>query len=92
MRTLGICIIFGLIFGLLCGSLGGVIIHEYKLNKCESLSSSTNQEYYNYELQNDCYFVLEKTGWNIVVHIVMVSFVCMLFFGFIGMVIGDFLE
>ena len=81
--------IFGIIIGLLLGCLGAIIIHNYDLNKCQVLSESTNQDYYDYELQSECYFVLEKTGWHLFWGMIALGFVGMIFFGFIGFWIGE---
>ena len=88
METLEICMVIGAIIGLVVGAFGGTAIHGYELNKCNSLSSSTNQEYYNYELQNDCYFVLEKTEWNLFLYTFILAIVGLFVFGVIGMAIG----
>lgn len=92
METLGVCVVLGIVVGLLIGIFGGVVIHEYELNKCNSLSSSTNQEYYNYELQNDCYFVLEKTEWHFFLAIFAFGIIGALLFGAAGMFLGDYLS
>lgn len=92
MEKIFIGMIFGIIVGLLCGSLLGIVSHEYKLEKCNILSLSTNQDYYNYELQDDCYFVLNKTGLNLLLAILALGLFGAFLLGGLGAVIGDSLE
>ena len=85
-------VMFALILiGLICGSLLGVVGHNYELDKCNALSSSTNQDYYNYELQSTCYFVLEKTGWNLFWCILLSGIMGAILFACLGVVLSDFL-
>ena len=86
-------VMFALILiGLICGSLSGVMVHNYELDKCNALSSSTNQDYYNYELQNNCYFVLEKTGWHLFWGILLFGIMGAILFRCLGTILSDFLE
>ncbi len=63
MKLCWIFMTIGILIGILLG-VGGAFYHDYQLEKCEYLASSTNQDYYNYELRTDCYFILGKTDWH----------------------------
>ena len=83
------CLIVGAMLGLMFGALAGVVAHNYELNKCKSLVSSTNQDYYNYEVKSDCYFVLEKTEWNLFWFVLVGSIMCALLLGFVAVLFSE---
>lgn len=86
-------VIFALILiGLICGSLLGIVNHNYELDKCNVLSSSTNQDYYNYELQNNCYFVLEKTGWHLFWSVLLLGIMGAMLLVCLGVCLGVILD
>lgn len=87
MGKFAACILLGVLIGMLLFPLG-FISHNYELNKCNSLDTNTNQEYYNYELQENCYMVLERPGWNLFWECIAIAIIGMMIFGFIGFIIG----
>jgi len=76
------------LLGLLLGTTIGFVDHEYELNKCKSLSVDTNQDYYDYDLKTNCYFVLTYPKWNLLVSCLVVGVVVAVVFGLISLFIG----
>ena len=74
------------ILGITC-SLFGIIMHNYEVDKCSYLNKETNTNYYDYELEDDCYFVLHKTGWNLFWNCFVFGFLGVLLLGGIGIMI-----
>ncbi len=87
MSKFAACILIGVMVGLLCGFFG-IPIDNYDKDKCNHLDTNTNQEYYNYELQESCYMVIEKPEWNLFWSCFEMAFAGVFIFGLIGLVVG----
>jgi len=91
MNKIKVGIIIGVILGLAC-SLFGVLIYNYKLEKCSVLNSVTNQEFYNYALQDECYIVFQKPRLSLFLDCLVMGFVGVVILGFAGAVLGNIWE
>lgn len=64
-------------------SLIGIPLNNYEVDKCIHLSENTNQEYYNYELQDDCYMPLNLPKWNLFWNVFSFFIIGLILFGLI---------
>lgn len=79
--------ILGIIFGLMLSSLG-ILAHNYEVNKCKSLQTNTNQEYYDYELKSSCYMAINKPNLNLFWYCLIFGVLFVVLFGGIGFLSG----
>lgn len=91
MSKLAACILIGVMIGLLCGFFG-IPIDNYEKDKCSHLNTSTNQEYYNYELQKSCYMPIEKPEWNLFWCCFGMIVFGIIIFGLVGLVVGAIID
>ena len=84
-------LIIGILIGMLFSFIG-IFTHNYELEKCQRVSSTTNQNYYNYELQDNCYMALNKTNLNLFLNCFAFGLLFVILFGLIGLLIGIIYE